>query len=221
MASRSVALVNRLRLGEAPSAADCALAARLLSLDGAAGDMLELVEDLEKTATGEARRLRVRVALVAETARLLEHSIAETLSALTRYFAARAEVEADVADEVRKPVDDVDDDAAVDAQAAAESVTGSGNVAAGLADLAVPARVGEGLDLALAQVADDCRRYQMGLTDLLSEEPDVERALDFLSAVEADMGHALHAVLRADFSDGETPYHPGLADLASAALFAS
>src|SRR2546422_172966 len=117
MASRSVALVNRLRLGEAPSAADCALAARLLALAGAA---------------------------------------------------------------------------------------------AGLADLAVPARVGEALDHALSMVADDCRRYQAGLADLLADEPDIDASLDFLSSVEADMGHALQAVLRSDFADGETPYRPGL-----------
>jgi hypothetical protein len=224
LASRSVALVNRLRLGESPSAADSALAARLVALDGLAEGMIELVEDLAATASGDPapRKLRVRISLVAEAAKLLEPLVEATLSALSRYFALRADV--DEAAEGAEPkrggeleevveAEEVEPDAAL----AADPEAGS-SIAAALADLVVPARVGEALDQGLLALADDCRRFRSGLAGVLEAEPDIEVALDFLSAVEADMSHALDSVLRPDFVEGETGFRLGLVQLAGEAL---
>jgi hypothetical protein len=218
MASRSVSLVNRLRLGEAPSAADCALAARLLDVEGAASDVLDLHDDLVKTAAGDAgaRKIRVRVALVAETARVLEAAAEAGLAALAHYFSSRAEVEHDDG-----AGDDPDPEGEVEQIGEQEQVidlSDGGQGAAALADLAVPARVGEAFDAALAALADDCRRIQDGMAALLAQEPDIDASLDFLSSLEADLQHALYAVLRPDFSDGETPYRAGLTEVAALAL---
>lgn len=210
MASRSVALVNRLRLGEAPNASDCALAGSLLALDGAAADFLDLAADLEATAAGDAgsRRLRVRLALLVDICHRLSDAAAGSLADLSRYFTLRADVDGDSqgAEEGPEP----DDEVATSPE--------TGRVAAALADLAVPARVGESLDLGLRMLSHDCRRVREGLGDLLEAQPDVERALDALSGLEADLQHALYAVLRPDFAEGELPYRPGLAQLAAAAL---
>lgn len=212
MASRSVALVNRLRLGEAPSAADCVLAARLLALDAAAGELVELYDDLLATlqAGPSARKLRIRLALLIETSRQLESAIEALLPALFRYFAARADVEA------AEDASEAEADTETSEQPPSEATAGA--LAVALADLAVPASVREGIDLAASLLAEDCRRLRSGLADLIQAEPDIDLALDFLSAVEADMQEALDQALRTDYADGEAPYRPGLADLAGMAL---
>ena len=217
MASRSVALVNRLRLGEAPSAADAVLAVRLLALDGACADYLDLVADLQETAAGEAspRRLRARLAVLGETARLLESAIESMLPALARYFSVRAEVEG----EAPEPVgEDAGEEPEVVDEEPSASVDDASSVVAALADLAVPARVGEALDASLSALEDHCRRCREGLASLLSSEPDTETTLDYLSTLEADVLHALHGILRADFTEGEVPYRAGLVQLAGEAL---
>ena len=225
MASPSIALVNRLRLGEPPSAADCALAARLLALDSAAGDLIDLADDIYETVEGDAtaRKLRVRLAVLTETARVLEGAIESAFGALQRYFSLRADVEGDD-DQVEDLLDlpdlpDLDADVEPEGIEALEGAAAVGSSLAGaLADLAVNARVGEALDVGLQSVRADCQRLRTGLVELLSNEPDTEASLDFLSGVEADMQHALWHVLRSDLVEGEQPFRPGLAELASAAL---
>jgi hypothetical protein len=216
MASRSIALVNRLRLAEAPTAVDCALAARLLSVDGLAEDVLDLAADLSETAEGEptARKLRVRLAVLGETSRLFEPALESLLSALGRYFALRAEESDGPSGETAQRRDS---DAPEGASESDRSPTGAGPVAAALADLAIPARIGEALEGALAELVSDCRRLRDALSEQLDSPPDIESTLDFLSAAEADMHHALEEVVRGSFTEGKV-YRPGLAELVSIIL---
>ena len=211
MASRGVALLNRLRLGEAPNAADAALAARLVHVEAILADVLDVAEDLQQTALGDAgsRRLRARLALLVEMASALEAATVGAVAALARWFSLRAEVEGDADG----------DGPEADAEASTATSAGSSSgIRGALADLAVPARVGEAIDVGVAGLLGAGRPFQSGLATLLDTDPDTEATLDFLSTAEVLLGHLLHAVLRPEFVEGETPYRSGLAHLAAASL---
>jgi hypothetical protein len=189
------------------------LAARLLAADAMAESFLELADDLEETVGTEsnARKVRIRLALLADVTGLLDEAIESVLPTLTRYFVVRADVEGEESADVAAADSEEEDDA--------EEVETSGSPLIGaLADLAVPARVSQTLDEMLGTLVDDCRRFRTGLDDVLESDPDVDVVLDFLSSAEADLQHALHAVLRPEFVEGETPYRPGFRALVAQAL---